>query len=73
MDNLKDYVEGTKAVDAQSFGHLAGNAFLGRLGTLARKWLWGFEHRDALSCLLHLGEDVGGKEDGTWRDTSARR
>ncbi|MBP2354609.1 GGDEF domain-containing protein [Kribbella aluminosa] len=55
VDNLKGYVEGTKAVDAQSFGHLAGNAFMGRLGTLARNWLWrtSLEH----SCLATFGGD----------------
>ncbi|WUJ74682.1 GGDEF domain-containing protein [Kribbella soli] len=55
VDNLKDYVEGAKAVDAQSFGHLAGNAFMGRLGTLARNWLWrtSLEH----SCLATFGGD----------------
>ncbi|MFD7161549.1 diguanylate cyclase domain-containing protein [Kribbella sp. NPDC059898] len=55
VDHLKDYVEGAKAVDAQSFGHLAGNAFMGRLGTLARNWLW----RSSLerSCLATFGGD----------------
>jgi GGDEF domain-containing protein len=55
VDNLKEYVEGTKAIDAQSFGHLAGNAFMGRLGTLARNWLWRscVEH----SCLATFGGD----------------
>jgi GGDEF domain-containing protein len=55
VDNLKDYVEGEKAVDAQSFGHLAGNAFMGRLGTLARNWLWNTSLQH--SCLATFGGD----------------
>ncbi|MFI7068507.1 diguanylate cyclase domain-containing protein [Kribbella sp. NPDC050124] len=55
VDNLKEYVEGAKAVDAQSFGHLAGNAFMGRLGTLARNWLWDSDATQA--CLATFGGD----------------
>jgi GGDEF domain-containing protein len=55
VDNLKDYVEGVKAVDAQSFGHLAGIALMGRLGTTARQWLW--TDGPATVCLATFGGD----------------
>jgi GGDEF domain-containing protein len=55
VDNLKEYVEGVKAVDAQSFGHLAGNALMGRLGTIARNWLW--HHGPSPACLATFGGD----------------
>ncbi|MPZ62119.1 MAG: diguanylate cyclase [Propionibacteriales bacterium] len=55
VDDLKSYVEDMKARDAQSFGHLAGNAFMGRLGTIARNWL----HADSVheGCLATFGGD----------------
>lgn len=55
VDNLKSFVEGRRAVDAQSFGHLAGNAFMGRLGTIARGWLWAADL--PLACLATFGGD----------------
>jgi GGDEF domain-containing protein len=55
VDNLKDYVEGVRAVDAQSFGHLAGNALMCRLGTIARHWLW--TDGPAIACLATFGGD----------------
>lgn len=55
VDNLKKYVEGAKAVDAQSFGHMAGNALMGRLGTIARNWLW--TEGPAIACLATFGGD----------------
>lgn len=55
VDNLKEYVEGVKAVDAQSFGHLAGNALMGRLGVLARLWLW--TDGPSRACLATFGGD----------------
>ncbi|MFD7161406.1 hypothetical protein ACFV9C_42945 [Kribbella sp. NPDC059898] len=55
VDNLKSFVEGRRAVDAQSFGHLAGNAFMGRLGTIARGWLHAADL--PLACLATFGGD----------------
>lgn len=55
VDNLKSYVEGRRAVDAQSFGHLAGNAFMGRLGTISRGWLAASDL--PLACLATFGGD----------------
>ncbi|MEU4607418.1 GGDEF domain-containing protein [Kribbella sp. NPDC023972] len=55
VDNLKSYVEGRRAVDAQSFGHLAGNAFMGRLGTISRGWLSAADL--PLACLATFGGD----------------
>lgn len=55
VDHLKDYVEQVRAADAESFGHLAGNAVMTRLGTVARHWLWSDGPTDA--CLATFGGD----------------
>ncbi|HEY0486403.1 MAG TPA: GGDEF domain-containing protein [Mycobacteriales bacterium] len=38
VDDLKDHVEGVRDADPESFGHLAGNALMRRLGEVAREW-----------------------------------
>jgi GGDEF domain-containing protein len=38
VDHLKGYVEDSNATDPESFGHLAGNAFMARLGTISAVW-----------------------------------
>jgi GGDEF domain-containing protein len=38
VDNLKEYVETSNSLDPSSFGHLAGNALMARLGRLAVEW-----------------------------------
>lgn len=55
VDHLKDYVERTRAADAESFGHLAGNALMTRLGTVARHWL--LKRGPAHACLATFGGD----------------
>lgn len=55
VDNLKEYVERAKAADAESFGHLAGNALMARLGTVSRNWM--FERGPEHACLATFGGD----------------
>jgi len=38
VDNLKEYVENSKSMDAASYGHLAGCALMQRLGFAATGW-----------------------------------
>jgi GGDEF domain-containing protein len=38
VDDLKTHVEHTNATDPDSFGHLAGNALMTRLGAVCRQW-----------------------------------
>jgi GGDEF domain-containing protein len=38
VDHLKQHVENTNATDPESFGHLAGNALMARLGELCGVW-----------------------------------
>ena len=38
VDHLKRYVEGSNAADPAQFGHLAGNAFMARLGVVCTSW-----------------------------------
>lgn len=38
VDHLKEHVENANAVDPESFGHLAGNALMARLGELCSIW-----------------------------------
>lgn len=55
VDDLKEYVERARVGDPRMFGHLAGNALMGQLGTVARAWL----RESALphSCLATFGGD----------------
>lgn len=55
VDNLKAHVERRNTIDAQSFGHLAGNAVMARLGAIARAWLW--STGPAHACLATFGGD----------------
>jgi GGDEF domain-containing protein len=38
VDGLKEHVETIRSTDPESFGHLAGNALMRRLGNVARDW-----------------------------------
>lgn len=55
VDNLKSYVEESKSVDPASFGHLAGNQLMNRLGFVARRWLGTSGPFDG--CLATFGGD----------------
>ncbi|WP_298325603.1 GGDEF domain-containing protein [Haloactinopolyspora sp.] len=55
VDNLKAYVEDANSVDVESFGHLAGNALMRRLGTVARCWL--HEAGPNHACMATFGGD----------------
>lgn len=55
VDNLKTYVETVRAAEPRLFGHLAGNAFMSRLGVLARTWLRRLQLSQA--CLATFGGD----------------
>lgn len=48
VDNLKDYVEGSKRDDPSLFGHLAGNALMADLGRLSCRWLAGVPAKPAV-------------------------
>ncbi|MBF9071748.1 nucleotidyl cyclase domain-containing protein [Streptacidiphilus fuscans] len=55
VDGLKEHVEQTNATDAASFGHLAGNQVMARLGATTRTWF-----RDqswAAACAATFGGD----------------
>jgi GGDEF domain-containing protein len=54
VDNLKRYVERSRALHELNFGHLAGNALMTRLGEIALEW---FEGQGANGCVATFGGD----------------
>ena len=55
VDNLKEYVENSKSMDASSYGHLAGCALMQMLGLSAAEW---FHTLDApFGCVSTFGGD----------------
>lgn len=55
VDHLKQHVENTNATDPESFGHLAGNGLMARLGQLCRTWF--AEQRFPAGCVSTFGGD----------------
>lgn len=55
VDNLKSHVESANESDPFSFGHLAGNIVMTRLGQVARTWFW--QHASANGLVSTFGGD----------------
>lgn len=55
VDNLKAHVESANESDPFSFGHLAGNIVMTRLGQVARTWFW--QHASECGLVSTFGGD----------------
>jgi GGDEF domain-containing protein len=55
VDGLKEHVESTNSTDPASYGHLAGNAVMARLGEIARGWFR--EQPWTAGCVATFGGD----------------
>lgn len=55
VDHLKQHVENANATDPESFGHLAGNGLMARLGQLCTAWF--AEQRFPAGCVSTFGGD----------------